>query len=169
VVVGGGARAPLAAWAFAAIGVCGSGEAGSGLCGCSSAPKPTTPTSHRLTPPSKHTGPGWFAIWAINRPICACQVPIFTTFKAIFPRWGSARVAHGPIFVFRTSHCFMAFVLDIPNGFWPLGMAVGRAYVRETHSGVPAFQTCCAVTPLRSGQGCWGLWDQNQTQSPPPQ
>jgi hypothetical protein len=33
-------------------------------------------------------------------------VPIFTTFKAIFFRRGSARVAHGPIFVFRTSQLF---------------------------------------------------------------
>jgi hypothetical protein len=26
----------------------------------------------------------------------------------------------------------VAFVLDIPNGVWPLDRAVGRAYIRET-------------------------------------
>jgi hypothetical protein len=31
------------------------------------------------------------------------RFPLFTTCKAIFRRRGSARVAHGPIFVFRTS------------------------------------------------------------------
>jgi hypothetical protein len=76
-------------------------------------------------------------------------VPIFTTFKAIFRRWGSARVAHGPIFVFRTSQlfyssCFIAFVLGIPNGFWPLDRAVGRAYIREIvpSVGVGAIYIC---------------------------
>jgi hypothetical protein len=31
--------------------------------------------------------------------------------------------------VFRTRSCFIAFVLDIPNGVWPLNRAVGRAYI----------------------------------------
>jgi hypothetical protein len=35
-----------------------------------------------------------------------CQMPIFTTFKTIFFRRGSARVARGPIFVFRTPQLF---------------------------------------------------------------
>jgi hypothetical protein len=62
-------------------------------------------------------------------------VPVFTTFKAMFSRQGSARVAHGPVFVFRASQllaCFIAFILDIPNGVWPLSRAVGRAYIRKT-------------------------------------
>jgi hypothetical protein len=44
---------------------CGSGR--------SSAPQthhPDQPAAH--TAPSKHTGPGWWAIRAIDRPICAC-------------------------------------------------------------------------------------------------
>jgi hypothetical protein len=41
----------------------------------------------------------------------------------------------GQFSCFGPCSCFIAFVLDIPNGFWPLNRAVGRAYIRET---VPA-------------------------------
>jgi hypothetical protein len=75
------------------------------------------------------------------------QVPIFTTFKAMFrPKAGqrSARVAYGPTFVFRTPQLAVGFILFstcvmrrieqighthlAANGLWPLAtgpLAVG--------------------------------------------
>jgi hypothetical protein len=68
--------------------------------------------------------------------------------KAMFPMWGSVRVPHGPISFFGPRSCFIAFVLDIPNGFWPLDRAVGRAYLHEVVASrgakprrFPAFKT----------------------------
>jgi hypothetical protein len=45
---------------------------------------------------------------------------------------GAARGSHtGQFSCFGSRSCFIAFVLGIPNGFWPLNMAVGRAYIRD--------------------------------------
>jgi hypothetical protein len=46
---------------------------------------------------------------------------------------GAARGSHtGQFSCFGPRSCFLAPVLDIPNGVWPLDRAVGRAYIRET-------------------------------------
>jgi hypothetical protein len=37
----------------------------------------------------------------------------------------------GQFSCFGPRSCFIAFVLDIPNGVWPLNRAVGRAHIRE--------------------------------------
>jgi hypothetical protein len=36
----------------------------------------------------------------------------------------------GQFSCFGPRSCFIAFALDIPNGFWPLNRAVGRACIR---------------------------------------
>jgi hypothetical protein len=46
---------------------------------------------------------------------------------------GAARGSHtGQFSCFGPRSCFIAPVLDSPNGFWPLNKAVGRAYIRAT-------------------------------------
>jgi hypothetical protein len=46
---------------------------------------------------------------------------------------GAARGSHaGQFSCFGPRSCFIAFILDIPNGVWPLNRAVGRACIRET-------------------------------------
>jgi hypothetical protein len=103
-------------------------------------PRPAS-GSHRL--PNKLGQVGeQYAGPVVDRPIMphlrVLAVPIFTTFKAIFRRRGSARVVHtGQFSCFGPRSCFIAFVLDIPNGFWPLGRAVGRAYIRIIRETVP--------------------------------
>jgi hypothetical protein len=102
--------------------------------GAAPPPKPTTPTSQRLTPPSKHTlGQVGEQYGPSIAPFARARCPFYTTLKAIFFRRGSARVARGPVFVFRTPQLFHSIrVLDIPNGVWPLNRAVGRACIRKT-------------------------------------
>jgi hypothetical protein len=108
-------------------------------------PKPTTPTSQRLTPPSKHTG-HWARLVrnmghrsrTFARARCPFS-PLLRPYSYSACRQGSARVvgSHtGQFSCFGPRSCFIAPVLGIPNGFWPLnravGDAVGRAYIRET-------------------------------------
>jgi hypothetical protein len=46
---------------------------------------------------------------------------------------GAARGPHtGQFSRFGPRSCFIAFVLDIPNRFWPLNRTVGRAYILRT-------------------------------------
>jgi hypothetical protein len=74
--------------------------------------------------------------------------------KAIFFRRGSARVARGPVFVFWTRSCFIAFALGIPNGVWPLNRAVGRAYIRKA---VPSLVLGACAWWRGGGGGKWQL------------
>jgi hypothetical protein len=113
------------------------------------------------TPPSKHTGwarlvigKQYGIIWATGHgsPPCPfeCHLRVlsahfhfhhFNKFQGHTPQQQQAGQragrTHGPIFVFQSlqlavDSCFIAPVLDIPNGFLPLDRAVGRAYIRET-------------------------------------
>jgi hypothetical protein len=60
---------------------------------------------------------------------------------------GTARGSHtGQFSCFGPRSCFIAFVLDIPNGVWPLNRAVGRAYIRET---VPSGSTTSLTAKRR--------------------
>jgi hypothetical protein len=64
--------------------------------------------------------------------LCICT-HVFGTSSTLFPRRGSARGSHtGQFSCFGPRSCFIAFVLDTPNGIWPLNRAVGRAFIRET-------------------------------------
>jgi hypothetical protein len=82
-----------------------------------SAHKPTTPTSQRLTSPHL-------------RVLGRC---LFSPLLRPYSPGGAKRGSHtGQFSCFGPRSCFIAFVLDIPNGVWPLNKAVGRAYIRET-------------------------------------
>jgi hypothetical protein len=77
-------------------------------------------------------------------------VPTFTTFKAIFFRQGSARVAHGPIFVFRTSQLFHSTRIGhtlTGSRRWigPLG-GPGPVYVKESLVGSGSLRGGCRAS-----------------------
>ena len=65
-------------------------------------------------------------------PFARARCPFSPLLRPHFPG-GAARGSHaGQFSCFGPRSCFIAFVLDIPNGVWPLNGAVGRAYLRET-------------------------------------
>jgi hypothetical protein len=121
-------------------------------------PQTTTSANQRLALPSTHTGPGQCAICNMGHQTPHLRVirahfpfplPTALLFKAISPRRGQRVVVHGPApFVLRVSVlvlaarcCFMAYGIRIRHiwhlagfGFWPLGRAVGREYIRKTEN-----------------------------------
>jgi hypothetical protein len=104
--------------------------------GAAPPPKPTTPTSQRLTPPSKHTGQVGEQYGPSIAPFARARCPFSPLLRPCSPG-GAARGSYtGQFSCFGPRSCFIAPVLDIPNGVWPLNGAVGRAYIRET---VPTF------------------------------
>jgi hypothetical protein len=67
------------------------------------------------------------------------------------------------------SSCFIAFVLDIPNGFWPLNRAVGRAPIYAKQCLAPSC-TQYAVAggwQLAAGSGSGSSSSSTGTSSPP--
>jgi hypothetical protein len=105
--------------------------------GAGAAPPPKSPPrpasgSHRLPHTHTHTlgqvgeqyGP---STAPFGRARC-----LFLPLPRPYSAGGAARGSHNGQFpCFGPHSCFTAFVLDIPNGFWPLDRAVGRAYIRE--------------------------------------
>jgi hypothetical protein len=59
----------------------------------------------------------------------------------------------------------MAFVLDIPNGVWPLNRAVGRAYIREA---VPIYTICVVCGVCRVAMRCVRMWMMDDIGPRPP-
>jgi hypothetical protein len=95
-------------------------------------PRPAASGSHRLpntlarlVSNMGHRSPHLFA-----RASARC--PFLPLLRPYFPG-GAARGSHaGQFACFGPRSCFIAFVLDIPSGFWPSNRAVGRAYIRGT-------------------------------------
>jgi hypothetical protein len=64
-------------------------------------------------------------------PFARARCPFSPLLRPYSPG-GAARGSHtGQFLRFGPRSCFIAFVLDIPNGVWPFNRAVGRAYIRE--------------------------------------
>jgi hypothetical protein len=95
--------------------------------GCSSAPKPTTQTasgSHRIPNTLGQIGEKYGPSIALFARARCPSSPLLRPYSP----GGAARGSHtGQFSCFGPRSCFIAFVLDIPNGFWPLDRAVGRA------------------------------------------
>jgi hypothetical protein len=65
-------------------------------------------------------------------PFARARCPFLPLLRPCSPG-GAARGSHaGQFSCFRPHSCFIEFVLDIPNGVWPLNRAVGRACIRKT-------------------------------------
>jgi hypothetical protein len=106
--------------------------------GAAPPPKPTTPTSQRLIPPSKHTGPGSFVSNMGHRSphlrVLGAHFHHSPLLRPYSPG-GAARGSHatGQFSCFGPRSCFIAFVLDIPNGGFGrwLGPLGGPIYVKQ--------------------------------------
>ena len=102
--------------------------------GAGAAPPPNPPPrpangSHRLPNTLGQVGEQYGPSIA---PFARARCPFSPLLRPYSPG-GAARGSHtGQFSCFGPRSCFIAFVLDIPNGVWPLDRAVGRAYIRET-------------------------------------
>jgi hypothetical protein len=95
-------------------------------------PRPAS-GSHRVPNPLGQVGEQYGPSIA---PFARARCPFSPLLRPCSPG-GAARVSYtGQFSCFGPRSCFIAPVLDIPNGVWSLNGAVGRAYIRET---VPAF------------------------------
>jgi hypothetical protein len=85
--------------------------------------------SHRLPNTLGQVGEQYGPLIA---PFARARCPFSPLLRPYSPG-GAARGSHtGQFSCFGPRTCFIAFVLDIPNGVSPLNRAVGRAYIRET-------------------------------------
>jgi hypothetical protein len=104
------------------------------LVGAGAAPPPNPPPrpasgSHRLPNTLGQVGEQYGPSVA---PFVRARCPFSPLLRPYSPG-GAGRGSHtGQFSCFGPRSCFIAFVLDIPNGFRPLDRAVGRAYIRET-------------------------------------
>jgi hypothetical protein len=120
--------------------------------GAAPPPKPTTPA---LGQPAARTA--FQTHWArlvsnmghrSPHPFGRGRCPFSPLLRPYSPG-GAVRGSHtGQFSCFGPRSCFIAHVLDIPNGVWPLNRAVWRAYIRET---VPALEVVGLVDVLVLG------------------
>jgi hypothetical protein len=123
--------------------------------GAGAAPPPNPPPrpasgSHRLPNTLGQVGEKYGPSIA---PFGRARCPFSPLLRPYSPG-GAARGSHtGQFSCFgpRSWRRFIAFVLDIPNGFWPLDRAVERAYIRETVPSAGSAQQC-----LSAARGSWG-------------
>jgi hypothetical protein len=104
--------------------------------GAGAAPPPNPPPlpasgSHRLPNTPGQVGEQYGPSTA---PFARVRYPFLPLLRP-YSTGGAARGSHtGQFSCFGPRSCFIAFVLDIPKGFWPLNRATGRAYIRKTGS-----------------------------------
>jgi hypothetical protein len=65
-------------------------------------------------------------------PFARARCPFVPLLRPYSPGGAACGSHAGQFSCFGPRSCFIAFVLDIPNGVCPLDRAVGRAYIRET-------------------------------------
>jgi hypothetical protein len=101
--------------------------------GAGAAPPPNPPPrpasgSHRFPNTLSQVGEQYGPSIA---PFARARCP-FSPLLRPYSSGGAARGSHaGQFSCFGPRSCFIAFVLDIPNGVCPLDRAVGRAYIRD--------------------------------------
>ena len=85
-------------------------------------------------------------------PFARARCP-FSPLLRPYSSGGAARGSHaGQFSCFGPRSCFIAFVLDIPNGLQTLDRAVGRAYIHER---IPIINCRPLRVPVAKGRNFW--------------